>query len=81
MVKVKWEMSREELVSFVERVLTGLKEGKVTLGEFAFEVPERAEVEIEKETKKGRQEIELEIKWELPAEGTESGTDKGPALK
>lgn len=71
MAKIKQEMSREELVSFLERILSELKEGKLTVAGLPLRLPDKAKVEIETETKKDGQEIELEIKWQVPAEGPE----------
>lgn len=73
MAKIKQEMSREELVSFLERILSELKEGKLTVAGLPLRLPDKAkvEIEIETETKKDGQEIELEIKWQVPAEGPE----------
>lgn len=69
MAKIKQEMSREELVSFLERILSELKEGKLTVAGLPLRLPDKAKVEIE--TEKDGQEIELEIKWQVPAEGPE----------
>ncbi|MEW6446719.1 MAG: amphi-Trp domain-containing protein [Bacillota bacterium] len=65
MTKTKWVMTKEELVTFLESVLSQVKEGKLTVDETTVQLPDKAEVEIETEAKKGKKEVELEIKWEV----------------
>lgn len=74
MAKIKQEMSREELVSFLERILAEIKEGELAVAELPLRLPDKAKVEIETETKKDGREIELEIKWQVPAAGPEDST-------
>lgn len=77
LAKVKREMVRAELIAFLETVLRDLKEGKLTVAETTVDLPEKALVEVEIEPKKGKQTVELEIKWELAATGSPTNPEVG----
>ncbi|MEW6573537.1 MAG: amphi-Trp domain-containing protein [Bacillota bacterium] len=80
MTKLKWVKTREELAAFLESVVAQIKEGKLTIDKTTVELPEKAEVEFEAEARKGKKEVELEIKWELD-EKTGAPEETGSEIK
>lgn len=64
-LEIKRVMAREELVTFLESVLTQVKEGRLTVDKITVELPHRAEVEFEIEAEHRLTEVELEIKWKF----------------
>jgi len=75
-LEIKRVMAREELVVFLESVLTQVEEGRLSVDKITVGLPEEAEVEFEIEAEHGLTEVELEIKWKF-AEETAGGEKAG----
>ncbi|MEW6173170.1 MAG: amphi-Trp domain-containing protein [Bacillota bacterium] len=79
MSKTKRVMARDELVAFLENILTQIREEKLMIQETIISLPAEAVVELEVEEKKGKAKVELEVEWHLPAgsEGAQTATGTG----
>jgi len=61
--KEKLELGRMEAVQRLHTVARQLEEGKILLGDKTFKIPDRVQFEIKGEN----QELEIEMKWKVPA--------------
>ncbi|WP_018123481.1 amphi-Trp domain-containing protein [Desulfovibrio oxyclinae] len=66
-VKIKQVLSREEVVTYLEDLLDGLKSGSIVVSrddeQVALEPAERMNVEVEAKVKKDKRKFSLELSW------------------
>lgn len=63
-IEVNYSFDREKLANFLARIASEIANGKIMIKGEEIEIPQKLDIEYEFKDKKGKSEIEIEMKWE-----------------
>lgn len=78
-IEEKQILAKAQIIARLREVADGLEAGTFALGGHEIEIPENAELQLEFKSKKGKNELALEIEWTTP--GGESADGKVRTLE